>query len=175
MFWSSTGAAFVIIALLGLQRLIEVVYSESNTRALKARGAVEIGRNHYPVMVSLHVAWFIAIVAMLPYPTPIYTIPILATIVLQGLRGWVLLTLGPYWTTRIINLPGAPVVKRGPYRFVRHPNYAVVAAEIFVFPLAFGEVWVAAVFTVLNAAMLYWRIREEDAALAPRRVLTEAS
>jgi methyltransferase len=93
-------------------------------------------------------------------------------VVLQVLRLWVLATLGPYWTTRIINLPGAPLVKKGPYRFIRHPNYTVVVGEIAALPLVFGELTVAIVFTVLNAAVLFWRIRQEDAALAARRVPT---
>jgi methyltransferase len=171
MLWLSNTAAWIIIALVALQRLAEVVYAEKNTRALRARGAVEVGRNHYPVMVSLHTAWLIAIVLMLPKPAPVYAIPLGVFVVLQLLRVWVLATLGPYWTTRIITLPGAPLVRSGPFKYIRHPNYTVVASEILVFPLVFGEVWVAAVFTVLNAMMLFWRIREEDQALAARRAL----
>jgi methyltransferase len=94
---------------------------------------------------------------------------LLAFAVLQGLRLWVLMSLGRYWTTRVITLPDAPLVRRGPYRFLRHPNYLVVAAEIAVLPLAFGAWAVAAVFSALNAALLAWRISLEDHALAPRR------
>src|SRR6185312_1835576 len=100
---------------------------------------------------------------------------IAAFAVLQGLRVWVLRTLGPYWTTRIITLEGAPLVRRGPYRFVNHPNYLVVSAEILVLPLAFGEWMVAAVFTVLNATVLAWRIHQENAALAARRALDSSA
>jgi methyltransferase len=96
---------------------------------------------------------------------------ILVFLLLQALRIWVIASLGPYWTTRIISLPGVPLVKRGPYRFIRHPNYLVVAGEILVLPLAFGEILVAIVFSLVNAAMLYWRIRQEEAGLAPRREL----
>jgi methyltransferase len=90
--------------------------------------------------------------------------------VLQAGRVWVIATLGPYWTTRIITLDGAPLVRSGPYRFVRHPNYLIVTGEIALLPLVFGEVLVCLVFSVLNAALLFWRIRQEDAALSLRRI-----
>lgn len=168
-------AIFIILALVALQRLIEVAYAERNTRALRARGAVEIGRAHYPLIVLLHAAWLVAIVWRLPAAATIHYLPLAAFVVLQLARVWVIATLGPYWTTRIITLPGAPLVRKGPYRFVRHPNYLVVAGEIAVLPLAFGEIDVAVVFTLLNAAMLAWRIRQEDAALALRRAPTSAA
>lgn len=163
--------AWVIIALVALQRLAELVYAEHNTRALKARGAVEIGAAHYPLIVATHLLWLAAIVVMWPHPPPIYWIPLAVFIVLQALRVWVLATLGPYWTTRIITLPEAPLVKRGPYRFIRHPNYAVVIGEIAALPLVFGEWKVAVAFSVLNAAVLTLRIREEERALTARRAL----
>lgn len=163
--------AYIIIALVVVQRLSELVYAERNTKALLARGAVEVGRAHYPLIVLLHAAWLIAIVALLPSDPPVNFILLGVFVVLQALRVWVLATLGPYWTTRIITLPGAPLVRRGPYRLLRHPNYTVVVGEIAVLPLAFGEIWVAVVFTVLNAAMLAWRIRQENEALAVRRTI----
>ncbi len=162
--------AYVILGLVAAQRLAEVAYAERNTRALLARGAVEVGRAHYPLIVILHAAWLAAIVWYLPRPVvPINLIALAAFIVLQALRVWVLATLGPYWTTRIITLPGAPLVKRGPYKVLRHPNYTVVVGEIAVLPLVFGELWVAIVFSILNAIILFWRIRQENAALAIRR------
>ena len=95
--------------------------------------------------------------------------PLLAVfLVLQLGRLWVISTLGPYWTTRIITLPGAPLVKRGPFRLVRHPNYLVVACEIAVLPLAFGAWRIAVVFSILSAMLTLYRIRLEDAALAAR-------
>ena len=97
-------AAYIVIALVVLQRLAELVYAERNTAALKARGAVEIGRAHYPLIVLLHAAWLVAVVVMLPKDAPINWILIAVFAVLQGLRVWVLATLGPYWTTRIITL-----------------------------------------------------------------------
>ena len=90
---------------------------------------------------------------------------------MQAARVWVIASLGPYWTTRIISVPGAPLVTRGPYRFVRHPNYMVVAGEILALPLVFGEIGVAIFFSLANAAMLFWRIREEETGLAARRNL----
>jgi len=161
--------AYFIIALVVLQRLAELVYGERNTRALRARGAVEVGAGHYPLIVLLHAAWLVAVTLLLPAHATIDWFLIAIFVVLQAMRVWVIATLGPYWTTRILTLDGAPLVRRGPYRFVRHPNYLVVAAEIAVLPLAFGEWSVALVFTVLNAAMLAWRIRREDEALAARR------
>ncbi|MGZ5999784.1 MAG: isoprenylcysteine carboxyl methyltransferase family protein, partial [Rhizomicrobium sp.] len=149
--------------------------AERNTRALLARGAVEVGRAHYPLIVLLHASWLAAIVFFLPENATIHWLPLMLFILLQLCRVWVIATLGPYWTTRIITLPGAPLVRAGPYRFVRHPNYLVVAGEIAMLPLAFGEVDVAIAFTILNAAMLAWRIRQEDAALAVRRAEGSAS
>ncbi|HEY0300239.1 MAG TPA: isoprenylcysteine carboxylmethyltransferase family protein [Rhizomicrobium sp.] len=134
-----------------------------------------MGRAHYPLIVLLHAAWLAAIVLFLPADATIRWLPLGLFVLLQLARVWVIATLGPYWTTRIITLDAAPLVRRGPYRFVRHPNYLVVAGEIALLPLAFGEVWVAAVFTVLNAAMLAWRIRQEDAALSARRTRLPAN
>jgi len=165
----------VILALVALQRLIEIVYAERNTRALLARGAVEIGRDHYIFIVLLHGAWLASIIFLLPDDATIRWPWLGLFILLQLARVWVIATLGPYWTTRIITLDAAPLVRKGPYRYVRHPNYLVVAGEIAVLPLVFGEIWVAAVFTMLNTAILAWRIREEDRALADRRARAPAN
>ncbi|HWD49260.1 MAG TPA: isoprenylcysteine carboxylmethyltransferase family protein [Rhizomicrobium sp.] len=163
--------AYVIIGLVALQRLFELVYANHNTRALMARGAVEIGRAHYPMLIAVHVAWFVAIVAFLGHPPVINWYLIALMLLLQLGRLWVLVTLGPYWTTRIITLPAAPLVKKGPYRFISHPNYAVVIAEIACLPAAFGEWKTMIVFSILNAAVLILRIRQEELALNPRRAL----
>jgi len=160
--------AYVILAIVAAQRLAELWYAQRNTRALFAQGAMEIGRKHYPLFVLLHMAWLLAIVFALSRPAPIHAVPLAAYLVLEGLRVWTMLALGPYWTTRIITLPNAPLVRRGPYRFARHPNYIVVTGEIALLPLVFGELWVAVVFSFLNGALLCWRIREEQSALAPR-------
>jgi methyltransferase len=160
--------AYIVLALVAAQRMTELLYAQHNTRVLLAKGAVEVGKSHYPLFVILHAAWLIAIVLMLPKPPPTYWLPLAGYVVLQVLRVWTVVSLGPFWTTRIITLADAPLVRRGPYRFVRHPNYLIVACEIVLLPLVFGEFWVAAVFTVLNAMLLFWRIREEENALGPR-------
>jgi methyltransferase len=160
--------AYAMIAAVVLQRLAELIYANRNTRALLLRGGTEVGREHYSLFVLLHAAWLFAIVLALPQPAPIYWIALTGYVALEALRLWTMLSLGSYWTTRIINLPDAPLVRRGPYRFVRHPNYMIVTGEIALLPLVFGEVWVTVVFSLLNGALLYWRIRTEDSALAPR-------
>lgn len=162
---------YAIVAAVALQRLGEVWLSARNTAALKARGAVEIGAGHYPVMIALHVSWLATLVLAVPNPPAIYALPLGVFIALQLARICIIASLGEYWTTRIITLPGAPLSRKGPYRILRHPNYWLVAGEIASLPLAFGEWQVALVYTILNAMMLAWRIRVEDAALAARRAL----
>ncbi len=157
--------ALAIIGLVAVQRLIEVAYAGRNTRALLRRGAIETGRGHYPLFIALHAAWLVAIALGLPDAPTIAWLPLAVFVVLQIGRLWVIASLGPFWTTRIITLPGAPLVRRGPYRWVRHPNYAIVAGEIATLPLVFGAVEIAVVFSILNGALLAWRIRIEDRAL----------
>jgi methyltransferase len=158
-----------VVALVALERLAELWHARRNTRALLEGGGVEVGRGHYPFMVALHTAWLLAIPLTVPSEADVSVPLLIVFAILQGLRLWVLLSLGRYWTTRVITVPGAPLVRRGPYRFLRHPNYVVVAAEIAVLPLAFHAWAVAAVFSALNAALLAWRISLEDQVLAPRR------
>lgn len=158
----------LIVGLVALERLAELIVAQRHTRALLAEGGYEIGRGHYPLIVALHAGWLIAIYAAAPDAAPVWAW-IAVFVVLQAARYWVIATLGRYWTTRIIVVPSAPLVRRGPYRFLRHPNYAVVIAEIAVLPLAFREPLVAAVFSALNAAVLWWRVRTEDHALDSRR------
>jgi methyltransferase len=161
-------AAIVILTLVTAQRLAELIIARRNTAALLARGAHEIGARHYPMIVAVHAAWLITLWLLAP-GQPIFWPMIGVFVLLQGVRLWVLATLGSRWTTRIIVLPGAPLVTRGPFRFLRHPNYAVVAGEIAVLPLAFGLVGTAILFTILNAAVLTIRIRRENRALAAVR------
>jgi methyltransferase len=161
----------MVVALVALQRLAELLYAARNTRRLRRRGAIEHGRSHYPLFALLHGAWLAAILIAVPASTPIIWPPLALFILLQFARLWIVATLGPYWTTRIITLPGAPLIRRGPYRFLRHPNYLVVIGEIALLPLAFGAWRIALVFSLLNLALLAWRRRIEDAALAPRRGL----
>ena len=112
--------AFILIALVVVQRILETVYAARNARALIARGGIEIGRGHYPFIVALHACWLVALLVALPADPPIHFLPLVLFLVLQGLRVWVIATLGPYWTTRIITIPGAPLIRHGPYRFLRH-------------------------------------------------------
>ena len=158
----------IIVGLVAIERLAELFYANRNTRKLLARGGQEIGRNHYPLIVALHTAWLAAVyLAAPPDVAPIWWL-IAVYLVLQAMRYWIIASLAGYWTTRIITVPDAPLVKRGPYRFLRHPNYAVVIAEIAILPLAFREPLVALVFSVLNAVLLWRRIRIENGALNAR-------
>jgi methyltransferase len=163
-----TWPAYVILALVTLQRLGELWLAERNTRRLLAKGAFEAGRNHYVFVLAVHAAWLASLWLLGPGP-PIQILPLVIYIALQLARIWVIATLGERWTTRIIILPGAPLVREGPYRWLDHPNYLIVVAEIAVLPLVFGLPVVAAFFSALNAIILWVRIREENAALQPHR------
>jgi methyltransferase len=156
--------AIAILGFVTLQRLAELMLANSNTRALLAAGAVEHGRGHYPLIVALHGAW-LGILWWLAPGRPIHIPMLILFILLQLGRVWVIRTLGPRWTTRIIVLPGAPLVTSGPFRLVSHPNYLIVIGEIAVLPLVFGLWPVAIAFSVLNAAVLWIRIRAENRAL----------
>lgn len=160
---SDSFPALAFIAFLLLQRGAELVLARYNTRRLLARGAVEHGAGHYPLVVLLHAMWLLAI-ATLGWSNPVHLGWLAAFAALQLLRVWVLASLGPRWTTRIIVLD-EPLVARGPYRWLPHPNYAVVIAEIIVAPMVLGLWQVAGIFTLLNAAVLTIRIRAEGRAL----------
>jgi methyltransferase len=160
--------SLAVLALVTLQRLAELALARRNTRRLLAQGGVEIAPGHYPAVVALHAAWLLGLWLLAPSRAPD---PALLAVfgVLQIGRGWVLASLGPHWTTRIIVVPGAPLVRSGPYRFLSHPNYLIVASEILILPLAFGLLLFAAIFSVLNALALWVRIQAEDAALRGAR------
>ena len=160
--------AELILALVTLQRAGELVISRNNTRQLMARGAVEVASGHYPAVVAVHAAWLLSL-WVFGHDQPVNPVALAAYLALQGLRIWVLRTLGSRWTTRIIILPEQPLVSAGPYRFLSHPNYVVVTGEIAVLPLVFDLPLLAALFTVLNAAVLTIRIRAENRALAASR------
>lgn len=160
--------AVTVLAFVTAQRLAELVYARSNEAQLMRVGGVEHGASHYPLIVALHAAWLAGLWLMASGTRPHYGW-LAVFLVLQGLRVWVLSTLGARWTTRIIVLPGKTPIRSGPYRFLSHPNYAVVAAEIFVLPMAFGLVVFALLFSIANAAVLAVRIRAENAALLATR------
>ena len=159
-----TWAAVLILSLVTVQRLAELGLSNRNTQRLLNQGAVEIGRGHYSLLVAVHIAWLAALWWWAP-GQPINWPLLMVFALLQLARVWVIATLGPRWTTRIIVLPDAPLVRGGPYRFIDHPNYLIVALEIAVLPLVFGLVGWALVFSILNAAALSVRIRAENQAL----------
>jgi methyltransferase len=147
-----------------LQRLFELFHARRNTLSLLARGAKEIAAEHYPYMVLLHTVWLAGLWLLAP-GQPVNPIWFAVFMLLQLLRIWVLATLKGRWTTRIVVLPNAPLIRTGPYRFLRHPNYAIVIGEIAALPLAFGLPFYALVFSVLNGLVLTIRIRAENAAL----------
>ena len=157
--------AIVLLALVTGQRLGELVYARANETRLRAAGAVEVGAAHYPLIVAMHAAWLIVLWVwgsshpLQPAWTGVY-------VLLQVARGWVLGSIGRRWTTRVFVVPGETLVREGPYRWISHPNYAVVGAEMFVLPLALGVGWASLVFGVLNLLVLWWRIRVEARALA---------
>jgi methyltransferase len=161
-------ASVVILGLVTAQRLGELIVARRNTRRLLAAGGIERGAGHYPLMVALHAAWLLGL-WVLAWDRPVNLAWAAVYVLLETLRAWVLASIGRRWTTRIIVMPGEALVSKGPYRFIPHPNYAVVVGEIAVLPLIFGLTAYAAVFTVLNAALLWVRIRTETAALAEAR------
>jgi len=165
----SVALLVLAVSLVGLQRLLELRLSRKHERILRARGAVERGREHYPLIVALHASWLLStlIEGLLRGPDlPSYwPIPLSLFLLAQPLRYWAIFSLGENWNTRILVVPGATLVRHGPYSYLNHPNYVVVAVEILTLPLIFGAWITALVFSMLNAALLYVRIREENRAL----------
>jgi methyltransferase len=159
---------WIVLAIVAVERVVEVAYARRNTQWLFAHGGVEVGAVQYPFFVVLHLAWLVGMAVFIPPATvPNWWLLGLYAL-LQPARVWIIAALGRFWTTRIITIPGEPLIRTGPYRFSRHPNYILVCAEIAVLPLAFGAVELAIVFSILNAALLSWRIRVEERALVQR-------
>jgi methyltransferase len=154
----------VILGLVTLERIAELWLARSNTQRLLAEGAREHAPGHYPPIVAVHAAW-LASLWWLALARPIDGFWLALFVLIEIGRIWVLVSLGKRWTTRIIVLPDAPLVRRGPYRFVNHPNYVVVVAEIADLPLVFGLWEISLLFSVLNAVLLTLRIRAENRAL----------
>ena len=160
--------AVAILLFVTAERLIELIIARINTRRLLAKGAREHGASHYPLIVLLHAAWLLTLWVLAPWRgIDMFWLAMFALLTIA--RFWVIATLGARWTTRIIVLPDEPLVREGPYRILDHPNYWVVVGEVAVLPLVFGLPWVALVFTLLNAGMLWVRIRAENRALANGR------
>jgi len=160
-------ATLLFLGFIVAQRLSELVIAKRNTARLLARGAYEVGASHYPVMVAMHSAW-IACLLIFGFSETVSFGWLAVFAVLQVFRLWILGSLGSRWTTRVIILE-EPLVVRGPFKYVSHPNYMLVVAEIIVAPMVLGLTWVAVLFTLLNAAMLWVRIGVEHKALAPLR------
>lgn len=164
-----TALILLGVALVAAQRLLELRVSRRNERRVRLRGAVEYGRSHYPAMVALHALWLVSTLAESvlrgPEPPALWYVPLAAFLLVQPLRYWAILSLGESWNVRVLVVPGARRLRRGPYRYLPHPNYLVVAVEVAAFPLIFGAWTTALVFTVLNAAFLYVRVRAEERAL----------
>lgn len=158
------------VALVAAQRLLELVVARRNERRARAWGAVERGRGHYPFIVALHSLWLVSTLVegflCGPELPALWPAPLALFLLVQPLRYWALFSLGGNWNTKILVVPGARPVSRGPYKYISHPNYVVVAVEILAFPLIFGAWATALVFTVLNAAVLFVRIRAEERALS---------
>ena len=158
-----------VLLLATLQRLIELVIANRNTRALLAEGAYEVGRGHYPAIVFLHTIWLAVLWGFFLFDLTLFQAwAAIAYLLVQVLRLWTLVSLGRYWTTRIIVVPNAPLVRKGPYRFIRHPNYLVVVLEIALLPLALDSWPLALGFSIVNAIVLAWRIRTESATFRDR-------
>ena len=158
----------IILALVTLQRLAELVIARRNTAALLANGGREVGASHYLVIVIFHAGWLLGLwIFALSQDVNWVLITVFAG--LQALRVWVLTTLGPRWTTRIILMPEKPLVVAGPFKYLRHPNYLVVALEIFALPFAFGLVWFGLIAGTINLFILAHRISIEERALSPQR------
>ena len=158
----------IILALVTMQRLTELVIARRNTAALIANGGREVGAAHYPVIVMFHAAWLLGL-WFFARGQDVNWLLIALFALLQALRVWVLATLGSRWTTRIILMPEKSLVVGGPFKFLRHPNYLVVACEIFVLPFAFGLFWFGLIAGVINLAILAYRISIEEKALSPQR------
>ena len=160
---------FSVVGFVIIQRIVELFVARNNERWIRGQGGYEVGERHYPYMVGIHIGFFISLIMefvvfdrMLP---PIWTVLFIIFVGLQLMRVWVITSLGRFWNTKILVLPGAHVVKRGPFRFLRHPNYVVVSLEILVIPLMFGAYFTALLFTILNVFILSVRIPIEEAAL----------
>ena len=160
-------AALIVLA----QRGIEELHSSRNTKRLLNSGAREYGKTYYPVVAITHLSWIGSIFLLVPSKAEIVWPLIVAFLAIQVLRYWIIFTLEGYWTHRIISLEGAEIVKKGPYRFMRHPNYAITMLETLILPLCFGAVWLALLMSLIWGAVIRYKIELEDQALNERRAL----
>ncbi|MDB5139408.1 MAG: Isoprenylcysteine carboxyl methyltransferase family protein [Mucilaginibacter sp.] len=147
-----------------LQRLSELFIARKNEKWLLANGAIQYGQSHYPFMISLHTMFIVSLIVeyILRGGTPISWIFLGLFLVILSFKFWALSSLGKYWNTKIYRIPGVYPVKKGPYKFLKHPNYIEVICEIAIIPLVFHLYYTAIIFTILNAIMLTVRIRVEN-------------
>ena len=164
-------AFYLIIGFVVCQRLIELWLSHRNTTRLIADGGKEVGQRHYPLFIALHTTWLLAMIVSIDQNSQVISGWVFIFFTLQAARIWVIRSLGQYWTTRIITVPNRPLIRIGPYRYCRHPNYMIVAGEIASLPLAFGAWELALIFSALNSVLTVYRIRLEDCTLNERRLL----
>ena len=162
--------AVLLLAVVTTERLAELWLARRNTTALLANGAYEVAHGHYPLIVAMHTLWLAGLWAI-GWGAPVNLGWLAVFLALQVARFWVMMTLGKRWTTRVIVLPGAPLITTGPYRFLSHPNYMVVIGEIAVLPLCLGLPWYALVFSVANFSVLVIRVRAENESLVGSRAV----
>ena len=164
-----------IILAVALQRLGELLHSYLNTKQLLAKGGTEVGQSHYPVMIAIHTGWLVTMAAFAVLADTASTADLIIwpLIGLYGLvqvgRFWVLYSLGRYWSTKVIDIPEAPLIRKGPYRWIKHPNYLIVVLEVALLPMALQMWGTALIFSILNAGILAWRIHLENQALLKRK------
>lgn len=163
------GPAQIAALMVLLQRGLEELHSARNTRKLIAQGAKEYGKEYYPVVAATHLGWIAAIFFFVPKDALVFWPALIFYLLLQVLRYWIISSLGKYWTHRIISLENAPIVVRGPYAFVRHPNYLTTYLETFLLPICFGAYEVALIFGVLWWVVIRHKIFLEDETLRRRR------
>ena len=155
------------MTLLILLRIGELILSRRNEKWLLQNGAIEYGREHYPIMILLHTCFMISLVVeYLIQPIASYSLVLIVIyFLLIAFKTWIILSLGKFWNTKIYRIKEFPLINKGLYKFIKHPNYMIVIAEIVIIPLAFHLYYTAIIFTLLNLAMLYVRIKEENKAL----------
>jgi methyltransferase len=175
MISDSIGLPQIIALIVVLQRGAEELYSARNTRSLVAAGAKEAGRSYYPVVATTHLAWIASLFFLIPASATASYVLAAVYILMQGVRYWVIASLGRFWTHRIFTLKDAPITRRGPYRYFRHPNYAATIAETFLLPAVFGALALGLIMGAVWTAVLAYKIELEDEALSARRALSEQS
>jgi methyltransferase len=163
------GLPQVAAALILFQRALEELHAQRNTRRLFEQGAHEEGREYFSVVATAHLSWVASLALLIPGSAQVYMFLLILFLALQPLRYWIIATLGCYWTHRIVTLPSAPIVTKGPYRYLRHPNYVLTLAETFLLPVAFGQIALGVIFTAIWGAVLHYKILLEDRAISIRR------